>query len=86
MALSQPKIWLRSSVDSGNLKGKSLGEFLEVQFAKDRPGGLDSPGFNHLNVYVTARLYWDADQDIEVLLLILIPRCSGWIGGLISCT
>jgi len=27
-----------------------------------------APGFNHLNVYVTARYYWDAAQDIDALL------------------
>jgi hypothetical protein len=29
---------------------------------------MHAPIFNHLNVYVTARYYWDADQDIDALL------------------
>jgi hypothetical protein len=27
-----------------------------------------APGFNHLNVYVTARYYWDASQDVNKML------------------
>jgi len=29
---------------------------------------MHAPGFNHLNVYVTARYYWDADQDVDAML------------------
>ena len=47
------------------LKGISKGEFVEVSAFK---GGLHAPGFNHLHVWLTARLYWDADQDAEALL------------------
>jgi hypothetical protein len=40
--------------------------------AKGRKWGplytLHAPGINHLNTYVTARLYWDVNQDIDVLL------------------
>lgn len=31
-------------------------------------GTLYAPGYAHLNLYLTARLYWDADQDVEALL------------------
>jgi hypothetical protein len=31
-------------------------------------GELYVPGFSHLNVYLTARLYWDVDQDVDTLL------------------
>lgn len=31
-------------------------------------GGLHYPGMAHLNPYVISRLWWDADQDIDVLL------------------
>ncbi len=31
-------------------------------------GSLYAPGFNHLNLYVTARLYWDVDQDVDAML------------------
>ncbi|MFC1453870.1 DUF4838 domain-containing protein [Verrucomicrobiota bacterium] len=48
------------------LKGSSLGDFIEVSLAGD--GGLHAPGFNNLHVYLTARLYWDADQDVDKLL------------------
>lgn len=48
------------------LKGKSIGEFDEVSFDKD--GGLHVPIFNHLNLYVTSRLFWDADLDVDKLL------------------
>lgn len=52
------------------LKDLSLGEFVEVAIGPLEKGekGLHTPGFNHLNVYVTARLYWDAEQDIDALL------------------
>ena len=31
-------------------------------------GELYAPGFAHLNVYLTARLYWDVEQDVDGLL------------------
>jgi len=51
------------------LKGKSRGEFIEVS-RNWRAWGLKwhALAANHLNVYVTARLYWDADQDVDALL------------------
>jgi hypothetical protein len=50
-------------------KGKSLGEFIEV----NRNYGLDGDTWHalaadHLNCYVTSRIYWDASQDIDELL------------------
>lgn len=45
-------------------KGESMGEFIEVPLSK----GLHSPGFSHLNVYVTARCQWDADLNVDDLL------------------
>jgi hypothetical protein len=33
-----------------------------------RGHGLHEPGFNHLNIYVTARFQWDPDQDLDTLL------------------
>ncbi len=52
--------------DLHSLKGISQGEFIE----QNGGGMVDmfAPGFNHLNMYVTMRYYWDADQDIEALL------------------
>lgn len=46
----------------------SFGEVVETAIDQQRGGGLHVPGFNHLNVWVTARLYWDAEQDIDMLL------------------
>ncbi len=48
--------------DLHSLKGKSQGEFVEVDW------GSGAAGVLHLNVYVTTRYYWDASQDIESLL------------------
>ena len=56
------------------------GEFMEV--ARNDPqtklpdvgtpwgprGELYAPGFSHLNLYVTSRLYWDTTQDVDTLL------------------
>ena len=58
--------------DLHSLKGLSQGEFIELTDAgcEDVKMRFDmhAPGFNHLNVYVTTRYYWDANQDIEALL------------------
>ncbi len=58
--------------DLRSLKGLSQGEFIELTSGaiEDRMGvgDMHAPGFNHLNVYVTSRCYWDADLDIEALL------------------
>ncbi len=54
--------------DLRSLRGISKGEILEVMFDPQRGFGLHAPGFNHLNLYVTARFYWDANQDVEKLL------------------
>ncbi|MHC4872280.1 MAG: DUF4838 domain-containing protein [Planctomycetota bacterium] len=52
--------------DLKDLKGKSIGEFIEVARTTDKRNiGL---AFQHLNIYVNSRFYWDADQDIEKLL------------------
>lgn len=51
--------------DLRSLKGKSLGEFIELTYGEK---DMHAPGFNHLNVYVTGRYYWDADQDLDALL------------------
>ena len=58
--------------DLHSLKGLSQGEFIELTYG-GIAGATDfrdmhAPGFNHLNVYVTSRYYWDADQDINALL------------------
>jgi hypothetical protein len=51
------------------LKGKSRGEFIEVSNNwKPKEFTWDPMAANHLNLYVTSRLYWDADQDVDALL------------------
>ncbi len=52
------------------LKDDFIGEFVETAVGpfEERGHGLHAPGFNHLNIYVTARLYWDAQQDVNELL------------------
>ena len=57
--------------DLRELKGVSSGEMIEVY--NHRPDQLDKFSWDefateHLNIYVTARLWWDADQDLTALL------------------
>ncbi len=63
-----PRIHPRSiAMDIRAMKGLSLGERNEIpRSGADR--GWPSPGTTHINLYVNARLLWDADQDIEELL------------------
>jgi hypothetical protein len=68
-----------TSEDLKHLKGISKGEFIEAEIV-DKPGlmGEDNSGktgskfyysgMRHLNLYVTAKLYWNADLDIDELL------------------
>lgn len=51
------------------LKGISRGEQIEVyrNYWENRDTW-DALAANHLNCYVTARLYWDASQDVDALL------------------
>jgi hypothetical protein len=55
--------------DLRSLKGKSRGEFIEVYSNWKADGYVwNAMAANHLNCYVTARLWWDANQDIDALL------------------
>lgn len=57
--------------DLRELKGHTLGEMIEIYdhpAGKENSFGYDSLALEHLNLYVTARLWWDADQDIDALL------------------
>lgn len=47
------------------LKGISIGDFIE---AYRDPKGINSLAVDHLNLYVTSRFWWDADQNIDKLL------------------
>jgi len=59
--------------DVRSLKGICFGEYIEenslrpheVRYGQPEPVKL---AVNHLNIYVTARFWWDADQDIDALL------------------
>ena len=53
--------------DLRSLKGVSRGEFVEVHRSLDE-SGYHTLAANHLNLYVTSRLYWNADQDLEAIL------------------
>lgn len=53
--------------DLKTLKGNSLGDFIEV-CREPRNSTFNLLATNHLNVYVTSRLLWDADQDVDVIL------------------
>jgi hypothetical protein len=57
--------------DLRELKGVSLGDTIEIY--QHPPGseakfGYDPLAIEHLNLYVTARLLWDANQDLDALL------------------
>ena len=59
------------SEDIKALKGISKGEFIEAESAEyneNLPCRINFPGMQHLNLYVTARLLWDADINIDILL------------------
>ena len=56
--------------DIRSFKGISMGEYIEVYRELDIPAfkGVNSIGITHLNLYVTAQCWWDADQDVDRLL------------------
>jgi len=51
--------------DLHSLKGISIGDFIEVY---REPEGIRSLAIDGLNLYITARLWWDADQDVDAIL------------------
>lgn len=53
-----------------SIREEYFGEFIEAPIGpfEERGHGLHTPGFSHLNLYVTGRFQWDADQDVEALL------------------
>jgi len=59
------------SQDLRELKGISLGEQVEIYAhpaGKEHTFGYDELGIEHLNLYLTARLYWDVSQDVDALI------------------
>lgn len=68
------------SRDLRELKGISLGEQIEIYAhpaRKEASFGYDELGIEHLNLYLAARLYWDANQDVEAMLA---EYCTGYFG------
>ncbi|WP_395740436.1 DUF4838 domain-containing protein [Prosthecobacter sp.] len=59
------------SRDLRELKGHTLGEMIEIY---DHPAGRESTfgydpfAIEHLNLYITSRLWWDASQDVDALV------------------
>ena len=57
--------------DLRELQGVSLGDTIEVYRHPPNPGpqlAYDPLAIDHLNLYVTSRLWWDAGQDLDALL------------------
>lgn len=68
------------SRDLRELKGISLGELVEIYAhpaGKEKSFGYDDLAIEHLNLYLTARLYWDANQDVDALLA---DYCANYFG------
>ncbi len=51
--------------DLRRLKGVSRGEFIEAESAPGGTNHVDCPGMTHLDLYLTARLLWNADLDVD---------------------
>ncbi|MBL8828624.1 MAG: DUF4838 domain-containing protein [Planctomycetaceae bacterium] len=63
---SLPMFFTRQiDADLKSLKGKAYGEFIEVYRDWE---GLKTLAINHLNLYVTSRYWWQADQNLDTLL------------------
>ena len=55
--------------DLRSLKNISLGDFIEVYNLGSNAGSQTNDlAVNHLNLYATARLYWDAGRDVNAML------------------
>lgn len=53
------------------LKGRSAGEMIEAESWRARTDDerrMHYPGMTHLNLYLTGKLLWDADEDVNALL------------------
>ena len=57
--------------DLRELKGLTLGEMIEIYdhpAGKEATFGYDPLAIEHLNLYLTSRLWWDANQDVDALV------------------
>jgi hypothetical protein len=68
----RPVIYTKQIADDlRELKGHTLGEMIEIYdhpAGKEAGFGYDPFALDHLNLYVTACLWWDAEQDLDALL------------------
>ena len=55
------------AADLKHLKGISKGEFIEAETSHP-VNYMRNRGFMHLNLYVTAKLQWNADADVDAIL------------------
>lgn len=62
------------AADLRSLKGRSLGDFIEVYRESN---GVKLLATTHLNLYVTSRFWWDAEQSIDELLADYYARFYG---------
>jgi len=59
----------RIAEDLRSLKGVGSGEYIDLYQPHDRSKlSYDYLAISHLNLYVTTRLWWDADRDVDALL------------------
>ena len=68
------------SRDLRELKGISLGEQVEIYAhpaGQEQSFGYHDLAIEHFNLYVTARLYWDANQDVNAMLA---DYCTSYYG------
>lgn len=68
------------SRDLRELKGISMGEQVEIYAhpaGKEQSFGYHDLAVEHLNLYITARLYWDVNQDVNGLLA---DYCTAYFG------
>jgi hypothetical protein len=68
------------SRDLRELKGISLGEQVEIYAhpaGQEQSFGYHDLAIEHFNLYVTARLYWDANQDVSEMLA---DYCTSYYG------
>lgn len=69
------------SRDLREMKGISLGEQVEIYAhpqGKEQSFGYHDLAIEHINLYVTARLYWDANQDVDAML---DDYCTSYFGS-----
>jgi hypothetical protein len=60
------------AADIKSLQGVIKGEFIQAESWPDghavSPAHMDQPAMQHLNLYVTGKLYWDPELDVDRLL------------------